>query len=157
MHVILAYMKDNQIIIWNPVFDTSYLICSDQILKCLTVSAKAIPCVLGHAITIRCPVALSSSDAPRSVKEWFRGIVLKPEAMVAKLVTNGVHMEYNYTANEKVSISPVEGDLVIANLTLEDIGFYTCHFTGSKEQIIQLYVRGAFFKDISRASKMTRS
>ena len=53
-------------------------------------------------------------------------------------------MEYNNTADEKMLISSMEGDLIISDLTLEDMGFYTCRFTGSKEQTIHLYVSGVF-------------
>ena len=136
----------------------SYIICSDQCIICLIFSAKAVRCVLGHAITLICPVALPSSDVLRSVKEWFRGFFPKSQATLAKMVTKGVHVEYNHTADQ-MWINSLDGDLIITNLTMEDMGFYTCRFTGSREQTIELYVSGMFdsiSKDISWAEKMIK-
>ena len=108
------------------------------------ISAKTVPSVLGHDITLSCPVASSTSDIKQSIKEWFRGVASNTGATVARLVTNGYLVEHNHTDVEKMWFSSKAGDLIIANLTLEDMGFYTCHFTGSKEQTIQLYVIGVF-------------
>ena len=112
------------------------------IINCQIISAKDVPGVLDHAITLSCPVTSSSSDFPRSIKQWFRGIVVNPGAMVARLVITGDLVEYNYTVDENMWIASMDGDLFIANLSLEDMGFYTCHFTGSKEQTVQLYAKG---------------
>ena len=105
---------------------------------------EAVPSGLGHAITLSCPKVSSSSDSPRSINEWFRGPVPQPKATVAKLVTNGNNVEYNYTVDEKMRISVRGGDLTINNLTREDMGFYTCRITGSKQQTFQLFDRGVF-------------
>ena len=110
----------------------------------LTVSAKAMPSVLGHTITLRCPVVSSSKDLSQSIKEWFRGPIADPKTRVARLVINENNVEYNYTLDERMRIDVPDGDLIIANLTLDDMGFYTCHFTGSKEQTFHLYTRGMF-------------
>ena len=122
-----------------------YFICSDNKLMIINsqyISAKSVPSVLGHTITLSCPVASSTSDTKRSIKQWFRGT--NTGATMARLVTIGDLVEYNHTIIEKMWFNSMAGDLIIANLTLEDMGFYTCHFTGSKEQTIQLYVRGVF-------------
>ena len=108
------------------------------------ISAKVVQSVLGHAITLSCPVTSSISDSPRSVKQWFRGIVFNPGVTVARLVNTGDLVEYNYAVDDNMWIASMDGDLLIANLSLEDMGFYTCHFTGSKEQTVQLYAKGVF-------------
>ena len=108
-----------------------------------------LPVILGHDNTLRCPVDSPSAGADRSVKAWFRGPVSNTEAFVARLITSGGRVEYNYTVDEKMWISSVDGELFIQNLTLEDVGFYTCYFTGSKEQTIKLYVRGMFIRSFS--------
>ena len=113
-------------------------------IKFRIISAKVVPGVLGHAITLRCPVTSSSSDVPRSIKQWFRGIAVNPGATLARLVITRKLVEYNYTADENMWIASMDGDLNIANLSLEDLGFYTCHYTGSKEQTIHLYANGVF-------------
>ena len=115
-------------------------------LSCInsTVSAKALPSVLGHTITLGCPVVSSRNDLLRSIKEWFRGPIADPKTRVARLIINENNVEYNHTFDEKMRIDVPDGDLIITNLTLEDMGFYTCRFTGSKEQTFQIYIRGMF-------------
>ena len=110
----------------------------------LTISAIDLPSVLGHTITLSCPVASPSNDLPRSIKEWFRGPIADPKTRVAILVINENNVEYNYTFDEKMRLGVHHGDSIITNLTLDDMGFYICHFTGSKEQTFQLYTRGMF-------------
>ena len=109
-----------------------------------TVSAEIVPVTMGHDNTLRCPFGSSRNVTDRSVKVWFHGVVSNTEALVARLVTSGVHVEYNYAANERIWIDSRSGDLTLQNLTIEDMGFYTCHFTGWKEQTIQLYTGGMF-------------
>ena len=121
-----------------------YSFCQHPIIY-LTVSAEAVPSILGHTITLSCPISSPSSDVPRSIKEWFRGPFFQPKATVAKLVTKGDDVEYNHTLDKKMGIDLLDGDLIITNLTLEDMGFYTCRFTGSKEHTFELYVRGLFY------------
>ena len=123
-------------------------VCSIQCIQRIifsTVSAELVPVILGHDITLRCPVGLSTSDDNHSIKEWFRGPVSDTRAMVARLVTSGDQVEFNYTADKKMWIISMAGDLIIQNLTLGDVGFYNCHFTGSKTHIIQLNIRGMFY------------
>ena len=103
------------------------------------------PVILGRDYSLSCPVNLSSSEGTRLNMVWFRGLDSNPAAMLARLVTSGDDVEYNYTAVEKILINSLSGDLIIQNLTLEDVGFYTCHFTGSKAQTIQTYASGVFY------------
>ena len=100
--------------------------------------------VRGRNISLSCPVALVFNDSTRSVKEWFRGLVSDPEANMARLITKGPRVEYNYTADEMKRISTIDGNLIILKLALEDAGFYTCRFTGSETQRIELHVRVLF-------------
>ena len=52
--------------------------------------------------------------------------------------------EYSNTADDRMSISAPDGDLTIYNITVKDIGFYTCRFTGARDEIIRLSHDGAF-------------
>ena len=123
---------------------STYLLLYIPLLIYWPVSASEVAVILGRDNTLSCPVNFSGSVGARSVMEWFRGTVSNSSAMLARLVTVGVYVEYNYTAFEKILIN-LSGDLIIQNLTMGDVGFYTCHFTGSKAQIIQTYVRGVFY------------
>ena len=60
--------------------------------------------------------------------------------MVARVMTMGINVEENSTAIAKMFISSMDGDLTIQNVRPEDAGFYTCSFTGSDAQTIQLNV-----------------
>ena len=153
---ILADRKDT--FLRNVELLCSYYI-SFAMINSLHISAKVVSSVLGHAITLSCPVTSSGNATPRPIKEWFRGLVPHASASVARLLTNRDPMEYNHTVAEKMRFSSLDGDLIIENLTLEDMGFYTCHFTGSKAQTIQLYVEGMFdwfLKDMSYSSKISK-
>ena len=119
--------------------------CKNQLLIYVIVSAQDVPIVLGEAITLSCPVDSHTGEVSRSsIKEWFRGVVPRPQATVAKLATKGVYIDHSFTVDERMGISSLDGDLKITNLTLDDMGFYTCRFTGLKEQRIYLYARGMF-------------
>ena len=95
-------------------------------------------------ISLSCPIGSFINDSTRAVHEWFRGFVSGPEAMVTRLITKGSRVEYNYTTDEMKWISTMDGNLIIQKLKLKDAGFYTCHFTGSGAQIIELHVEGLF-------------
>ena len=122
-----------------------YISCKNKLLIHVIVSAQDVPVVLGQAITLSCPVDSHTGEVSRSsIKEWFRGVVPRPQATVAKLDTKGDYIHHSYTADERILISTVGGDLKITKLTLDDMGFYTCRFTGSNEQRIYLYAGGVF-------------
>ena len=99
--------------------------------------------VLGYAITLRCPALhhyAVINNITTSVIKWFRGPISDPKSTVARLVTKGVHVEKNFTADTRMWISSMDGDLIIHNLMLEDAGFYNCSFTGSNPRTVQLNV-----------------
>ena len=109
-----------------------------------TDASDVVPGVLGHAITLSCPRLNNDtviSGVTILVKEWSRGPASNPTSTVARLVTKGdsVH-DFKADADEKMWIDSKDGDLIIQNLTLGDSGFYTCSFTGSEAQTIQLNV-----------------
>ena len=56
------------------------------------------------------------------------------------MMTKGLNVEENSTAVARMFISSMDGNLTILNLKQEDAGFYTCSFTGSNAQNIQLNV-----------------
>ena len=99
--------------------------------------------VVGRAISLSCPDLSNDtviSGDMLAIKEWFRGSNSNPNAKVAKLMTKGDNVKHKNTVNERIGISSMEGNLVIKNLTMGDVGFYTCHFTGSGPHSIELNV-----------------
>ena len=111
-------------------------------------SSDIITGVVGRAVTLRCPEISSDdviNDGTLAVKEWFRGPDSNSNTRVANLMTNGVHVTHKYTVDERMEINSMAGDLSIKNLTLGDAGLYTCHFTGSTPQAIQLHVITGMF------------
>ena len=115
------------------------------------------PVVLGRDNILRCPVDSPSGDATLSFKVWFRGPVSNPDGVVARLLTMRGHVQY-FRSDKKMWIGSMDGDLTIADLTLDDVGFYTCHFTGSKPRTLKLYIRGLFkrsFQDILSIRNIT--
>ena len=114
--------------------------------------------MLGYNISLSCPVGSATNHSRRSVQDWYRGNVSNPGAMIARLITKGLRVEYNYTINKKKWIITMAGELFIQKLTLEDAGFYICRFTGSGAQAIELHVEGVFdcfYLDVSQLSKLT--
>ena len=106
--------------------------------------------VLGHIITLSCPRLNNDiviSGVTILVKEWFRGPASNPTSTVARLVIKGdyVQNDFKADADKKMWIDSKDGDLIIQNLTLGDSGFYTCRFTGSEAQTIQLDVVTGMF------------
>ena len=99
---------------------------------------------LGSQVTLRCPIDESNISTPRITKTWFRGHGATLGAAIAKLVIHNSLTEYSDTLDDRMSISEPDGDLTIFNITVKDIGFYTCRFTGSRDEIIQLSLNGAF-------------
>ena len=99
-----------------------------------TISADVVTGVLGHAITLSCP-ELNNDDAVTSVRQshkvWYRGPVYDTDGIVARVTIRGLHVEDNSTADTRMWINSMDGDLMIRNLRQEDAGFYTCSFTGS--------------------------
>ena len=75
---------------------------------------------------------------------WFRGHGATLGAAIAKLVIHNSMTEYSDTVDDRMSMSEPDGDLTIYNITVKDIGFYTCRFTGSRDEIIRLSHNGAF-------------
>ena len=126
-------------------YHSTYLLLYIPSLKYWPVSALKVPVILGRDNSLSCSINFSSSESTRLIMEWFRRLDSNPAALLARLVTRGADVEYSYTSVEKILINSFSGDLTIQNLTLEDVGFYTCHFTGSDSQTIQLYVRGVFY------------
>ena len=112
--------------------------------------------VLGQAITLSCPRLNDGtviSGITTLVKEWSRSPASNPKSTVAILVTKGDSVQNDFKAdvNEKMWIDSKDGDLIIQNLTLGDSGFYTCSFTGSEAQTIQLdVITGMFYWPVYR-------
>ena len=106
----------------------------------VNISADVVTGVLGHAITLSCPRLNNDgvTNGRQSYKEWFRGPLYDTEGMVAKVTIRGLRVEENSTADARMWISSRDGDLMIQNLMQEDAGLYTCRFTGSEAQTIQL-------------------
>ena len=115
------------------------------------------PVISGRDNILRCPVDLPNREATLSVKEWFRGPVSNPDRLVARLLTKRGHVKF-FRSDKKMWIGSMDGDLTIADLTLEDVGFYTCHFTGSTPRTLKLFVRGVlkgYFQDASIIRNIT--
>ena len=115
----------------------------------LTDSAKFTTGVLGQDITLSCPLlnnGVVTSVTGLSFKDWYRGSVPSPEAMVARMTTMGSHVFENFTVVSRMWINSKDGDLIIQNLRLDDAGFYTCSSTGSEAQTIELHVIVGMFE-----------
>ena len=105
--------------------------------------------MLGHDITLSCPLLnndVVTSVAELSFKDWYRGPVPSPEAMVARMTTMGRRAFENFTTISRMWINSKNGDLIIQNLKLDDADFYTCSSTGSEAQTIQLNVIVGMFE-----------
>ena len=61
------------------------------------------------------------------------------------MLNMGSQVMENATAVAKIWISSIDGKLTIQNLRLDDVGIYTCSFTGSDSQSIQLNVATGMF------------
>ena len=123
-------------------------LCINQFVIHLAVSADVVTGVLGHAITLSCPRIHNdtvTSGATLSFKDWYRGPVPSPKAMVARMMNTGSHAVENFTAVSRMWINSMDGDLTIQKLRLDDAGFYTCSSTGSEAQTIELKAIAGMF------------
>ena len=121
-----------------------------QLIIPSTDGSDVVTGVLGQAITLSCPRLNNDtviSGVRILVKAWFRGPASNPTSTVARLVTKGDFVQNNFKADadERMWIDSKDGDLIIQNLTLWDSGYYTCSFTGSEAQTIQLNVITGMF------------
>ena len=61
------------------------------------------------------------------------------------MMNMGSQVKENSTAVAKIWIGSIDSKLTIQNLRLDDVGIYTCSFTGSDSQSIQLNVVTGMF------------
>ena len=102
---------------------------------------------LKDSVTLRCPVEATWDNKGLNRKLWYRGNDTSDHKMVAEMILHNSNVITNCTYGERSEymwFSTIDGDLNIRNLSFEDAGLYTCHFSRYKHETIQLSVKGAF-------------